>query len=180
MQTGIKMKFWDSINPAAMLGSMGIGTRTETGTEAIEATEKDRLGNCMRLDEMAIQEKMSEIGRLFYEKNKECTNLSEEYLELFDSVKKLENSRMEYYQQILCMEGNMLCLNCQAVIPLGSAFCNHCGKKIVVVEREVCTDDLAADKNETVQMKKRYCANCNTELGHGEIFCMKCGAKIDV
>lgn len=51
--------------------------------------------------------------------------------------------------------GMMLCPNCNAQIPNGSKFCNHCGSKI-------------NDK----------CPNCGADIPQGSSFCSECGQKL--
>ena len=115
-----------------------------------EPTEMERVMENIAQVEKEIQQRIFQLGQMYYENNL---------------------NRQGYYKNKLRLEGQMMCENCGSVIPFGSMYCNVCGKK---------ADEKQADSGEAVgQTFSRKCKKCGAELGTDSLFCMSCGTKIE-
>lgn len=128
-----------------------------------EPTEMDMVMENITRTEEELQQKIFQLGQMFFEDHKNDNNSSDRYYGLIDQLNKLEQNRKGFYKNKLRLEGKMICENCGAVIPYGSIFCASCGKK-------------ADEKQEKTDVLK--CAKCGAELEAGSQFCVSCGAKV--
>ncbi len=142
------------------------------GTQRESPEIRMTLENIARADG-EIQEKIFQLGQKYYEenKNKETGELSQPYASIIDAVKKLEENRKGFFKNKLRLEGQMMCENCDAIIPYGSVFCNQCGKKADEV-----SDNPGKPETYTENAK---CRQCGAALEEGSQFCMSCGAKVE-
>jgi len=134
-----------------------------------EPTEMDRVMENLRQAEGELQQKIYQLGQMYYEDNKNTIDTESKYYALVDLITKIDENRKGFFRNKLRLEGQMLCENCNAVIPYGSMFCNHCGKK-------------ASEKEEgaapAAPVASNRCANCGEELEAGSMFCGACGTKV--
>lgn len=79
--------------------------------------------------ETQIHENIFEIGRLFYETNKENDGYDSIYQKGMDAIRQLETDQKRMYGERLKLQGLMQCEYCDSIIPYGSTFCNNCGQK---------------------------------------------------
>lgn len=79
--------------------------------------------------EAQIHENILEIGRLFYETNKENDGYDSIYQNGMDALRQLESDKKQLYGERLKLQGLMQCEHCGTIIPYGSTFCNNCGQK---------------------------------------------------
>ena len=133
-----------------------------------ELTEMDRVMENIAQVEGELQQKIFQLGHLYYENNKDKIDPQSEYFVLMDMINKLEQNRKGFYKNKLRLEGSMLCESCGAVIPYGSMYCNVCGKRA----DEKQEDDAAG----TSQSK---CKKCGAVLSDGSLFCTACGTKVE-
>lgn len=77
--------------------------------------------------ENELQQKLLQLGQMYYVAHKDDTDTAE-FSDVVSMVKKLDSNRISFYQNYLRLQGNMMCIHCEAVIPYGSCFCNVCGK----------------------------------------------------
>lgn len=87
----------------------------------------------------AIRENIYEIGRLFYDENKDKSVEGSPYEKWMTAIRELEAEKKGLYREKLKLQGLMQCENCNSIIVYGSTFCNHCGSKLevsTVVEEE--------------------------------------------
>lgn len=134
-----------------------------------EITEMDRvMGNIAQV-ESELQQKIFQLGQLYYEKNKDKIDPQSEYFALMDIINKLEQNRKGFYKNKLRLEGSMMCENCGAVIPYGSMYCNICGKR---------ADEKQEGGAEPATSEKR-CRNCGEVLSEDSLFCTVCGTKVE-
>lgn len=94
-----------------------------------ELTEIQRVVENMRLTEEQIQQKFTQIGQAYYLKNVNKEDVEDEYKNLIEEIKKLDENRKGFYAHKLRLEGNMMCINCGEIVPYGSVYCIKCGKK---------------------------------------------------
>lgn len=79
--------------------------------------------------EAQIHENIFEIGRLFYETNKENIEYDSVYQKGMNALRQLESDKKKLYSERLKLQGLMQCEQCDSIIPYGSTFCNNCGQK---------------------------------------------------
>ncbi len=136
-----------------------------------EPTEMERVMENIAQVEKEIQQRIFQLGQMYYENNKNQITGDPQFAGIVDLVNKLDLNRQGYYKNKLRLEGQMMCENCGSVIPFGSMYCNVCGKK---------ADEKQADSGEAVgQTFSRKCKKCGAELGTDSLFCMSCGTKIE-
>lgn len=115
-----------------------------------------------------IQEKIFQLGQMYYEKNKDNKEIESDFRAQLELISKLDENRKSFFMNKLRLEGKMMCANCGTVIPYGSIFCNNCGKR-------------ADEKQEGKDMPAgatKICAVCGAELDEECLFCEKCGNRI--
>lgn len=132
-----------------------------------ELTEKERVMQNINQVECEIQEKIFQLGKMYYEEYKYENNIPNNYANVIDSIIKLEENRKGFYRNKLHLEGLMMCENCGSSIAFGSTYCNVCGKRADVKE----TID-------TMTNKARVCKNCGNALEDTAMFCENCGQKV--
>lgn len=128
-----------------------------------EPTEMDMVMQNIAQVEQELQQKLFQLGQMFFEDHKNDDNPSDRYYGMIDQINKLDQNRKGFLKNKLRLEGKMICENCGAVIPYGSIFCSFCGKK---------ADEKQADAD---VMK---CSKCGADLEAGSLFCSSCGAKV--
>lgn len=116
-----------------------------------------------------IQQRIFQLGQAYYEKYKDQTSDKPDFYEQIDLITKLDQNRKSFYMNKLRLEGKMMCANCGAVIPYGSVFCNHCGKK---------ADEKQENGAGAAQPAEKSCPVCGTKLEDGSLFCANCGNKV--
>lgn len=138
-----------------------------------EATEMDRVMENIAQSEAEIQQRIFQLGQLYYEdhKGKEKGDIEEKYFTLIDLINKLDLNRKGFFKNKLRLEGQMLCENCGSVISYGSVYCNVCGKK--ADERQ--EDEAAASMDDS----GKRCSACGASLEEDSLFCTSCGAKVE-
>ena len=94
-----------------------------------ELTEVERVEQNMAQIELEIQQKFTQLGTMFYRDYSNKDDLGENYQEMIEQIKKLDENRKGFYAHKMRLEGNMMCLNCGEIIPNGSVYCAKCGKK---------------------------------------------------
>lgn len=119
--------------------------------------------------EEEIQEKIFQLGQMYYEKNKDNKETEPDFYAQIDLITKLDENRKSFYMNKLRLEGKMMCANCGAVIPYGSIFCNICGKK--ASEKQESEGIVEGDK-------VKMCSSCGAKLDEDSLFCEICGNRI--
>ena len=138
-----------------------------------EATEMDRVVENIAQSEAEIQQRIFQLGQLYYEDNKGKGkgDIEEKYFTLIDLINKLDLNRKGFYKNKLRLEGQMLCENCGSVISFGSVYCNVCGKK---------ADEKQEDETVTsADDSGKRCSACGASLEEDSLFCTSCGAKVE-
>lgn len=83
-----------------------------------------------------------------------------------DSISASQALVKQYQDQLTILKGVAFCPNCNAEVPLTSAFCSNCGSKMVV-------------KPPVVQMNTgKTCPACGAFLSEGQMFCTNCGSRV--
>ncbi len=126
--------------------------------------EMKKIEKNMDQVESRIRENICEIGRLFYDANKDKDETDDSYKDLMETVRQLEKEKKELYREKLKLQGLMQCESCNNLIAYGSTFCNHCGQK--------------TGMNISLE-KKKICPFCGTQLDEDTLFCVSCGKQLD-
>lgn len=137
---------------------------------AKEPTEMERVKENIAKAESEIQQKIFQLGQMYYEENKNNSEIDEKYFTIVDLINKLDQNRKGFYKNKLRLEGHMMCENCGSVIPYGSMYCSICGKKADEKQENV---DTAESEGEL------KCKQCGMALEEGSRFCVSCGAKVE-
>lgn len=140
-----------------------------TKTPAIP-TEMDRVMENIAQVEGELQQRIFQLGQMYYEDNKNSSEIEEKYFAMVDLINKLELNRKGFYKNKLRLEGQMMCENCGAVIPYGSMYCNICGKK---------ADEKQEDANAAANPNEARCKQCGAILDADSLFCASCGTKVE-
>ncbi len=145
-----------------------------------EPTEMDRVMENIRQVESDIQQKIFQLGQAYYNDHKANDCGDETYFPLIDQINKLDQNRNGFYKNKLRLDGNMMCVNCGALIPYGSTFCNVCGKRADLVQDggpAVGNDASAAEPFSGA--RERTCTGCGAVLEPDSMFCTSCGQKVE-
>ena len=73
--------------------------------KANEPTELERTEQNIAQVEGEIQQRVYQLGQLFYEENKANENVDSKYYSLVDTIAKLELNRMGFYKNKLRLQG---------------------------------------------------------------------------
>lgn len=135
-------------------------------------TEMDRVMENIAQVEAELQQRILQLGQMYYEDNKNNRGIEEKYFAQVDLINKLSMNRKGFYKNKLRLEGQMMCDNCGAIIPYGSVFCNVCGGKMDEKQGNVMPIP-AINPNEI------RCKNCGAVLEDDSVFCTACGTKVN-
>lgn len=135
-----------------------------------EPTEMDRVMENIAQVESEIQQKIFQLGQMYYEENKNNCEMEEKYFAIVDLINKLDFNRKGFYKNKLRLEGQMMCENCGSVIPYGSMYCSICGQK---------ADEKQENAGTVVNVEAVKCKQCGMVLEEGSRFCVSCGAKVE-
>lgn len=152
---------------------MGLFSRfTSTGKNVAEKA-KD-LGTTTRLNARIAAEEakknkaLAEIGRLFYEKNKD--QLGSDYLPYSSQVASADREIAVLKEQLRSLRsGGRICKNCGATMDRHDIYCPVCGVKNDYY-KTFSSAEKAAPKN--------VCPVCQSEVPEGTKFCPTCGEKL--
>ena len=140
-----------------------------------EPTEMDYIMASIAQVESEMQQRIFQLGQMYYEDYKNSSSLEEKYHDLVDLINKLDQNRKGYYKNKLRLQGQMMCESCGAVIPYGSVYCNFCGKKTDEKQVNTGTEDMNAGM---AAAEPARCPQCNEVLEPGSIFCASCGTRV--
>lgn len=135
-------------------------------TTSKESPEMSQAKANLEDAETALRESIFRLGQTYYKENR--TNAGCEYAELVTLIGRQEENRRGFYQNVLRLEGKMMCENCGEIIPFGSAYCSACGNRPNAKPETSGAPDTAVIK----------CKICGATVEQGSIFCPSCGNKM--
>lgn len=136
---------------------------------AKEPTEIEKVEANLLQAENEMMQKLTQLGQMFFMENRENTELDPKYAALVGEIVKLDENRKSFYTHKLRVEGNMMCANCGQIIPYGSVYCSHCGKRADV-----------KDENASEAQPVRICPKCGTKMADSNAkFCVECGTPVE-
>lgn len=112
------MAFFDKIGESVNKGIGSVSSMFEVSGVS------SRLKNC----EEMLEERYTELGKLFYENSK--TSPSATYDELFAKIKEAHEAIELLKKEIQDAKGTVICPGCGAEVDKNVAFCSKCGTKI--------------------------------------------------
>lgn len=142
-----------------------------------ETSEMSRVMQNIAQVEGEIQQKLLQLGQMYYADHKDSNAGEEKYDTVIAIVRKLDQNRNGFYQNKLRLEGKMMCMSCGAVIPYGSRFCCMCGKK---ADEKQGNAGMDAGAGLDMEADVRRCANCGAVLEADSMFCTSCGQKVGI
>lgn len=123
--------------------------------------------------EGSIAAAFNEIGKKFYEDNKENRLSGSMYQELVDSVTAMYEEQYMIEKKILALQDMRKCTECGNILSLDSVFCNKCGARLEELPQEI----FGGNAEQTMQTSP-ICAVCGAPLENDAVFCSVCGAKV--
>ena len=114
-----------------------------------------------------------EIGKKFYEENKDARLQESMYQELVNSVTAMYKEQNVIEKKILALQDLRKCAKCGNVLSLDSVFCNKCGARLDELPQEI----FGGNAEQTMQTNP-ICAACGAPLENDAVFCSVCGAKV--
>ena len=139
------MGTWDDLK-----GSLFAAGR-DVSQKAKEVSEMAKIKMDIRTKEDFVEKQFASLGRAYYEANKDEAAAGD--VEQFAVIKEAidEIARME--QQLLDIQGVVLCPSCGKKSPIGTCFCSDCGTKLeeavseeVVVDAEVVSEEEVTEE----------------------------------
>ena len=160
--------------------------------------------NLIKEEEMKQNTLYLEIGEYYYNN---CRGQAEGELKALCDQVSVSQAQVEAYLSVgEESEEGYFCVQCDGEVPEGSAFCNHCGVKLLIEEvvaveepaeepttgeestaaeelveenAEELTEELVEEPAEEAIPANSYkqCSNCNNPLSAEDVFCTECGTK---
>ena len=134
----------------------------ETFSNAFEAST---LSSQLKICEDTLKKNYAEIGRLFYEQNKD--NIPAGYEQSFAKVKESLAAVAETGEKLREVKNVKACPSCGAEIGLAVKFCPKCGTECEVIP----VSEAKVDNGK--------CPGCGAKLKPGASFCNNCGMKVN-
>lgn len=130
------------------------------GKKSSEVLETARLNSEIAGFEDNIADLQFELGRAYYEQNKD--NPDGPFEEIVRQILRCEQEIRIRSERLISLKGMMYCPSCDAVIGMGDDFCSKCGAPLPTVKQEKA-EDMAE------------CINCGAQLSIEQAYCNKCG-----
>ena len=137
------MATWDDLK-----GSLFAAGR-DVSQKAKEVSEIAKLKMDIRTKEDFVEKQFAILGRAYYDAHKDdvCEKDAEQFGVITEAIDEID--RMN--QQLLDIQGVVLCPNCGKKSPIGTCFCSDCGTKLeeIIVDAEVVSEEPVADETVT-------------------------------
>lgn len=129
----------------------------------------------VQLDEFVarIREAYVEIGKHFYEENKDKVLTDVVYKECFSKIEQVKKEQENLELKELFKQGLRKCHGCEKHITIDSIYCNQCGTKLDPLPEEL----FETPELEVVEVTIPKCVECGIELEEDAVFCPNCGKK---
>ena len=150
------MALWENLSKKAT------NTTAKAVHQAKVFSETTRINGLISEEEKRINEKYSQIGKLFVEVYRD--GCDEQFADLMGAVLEAENKIKDYRLQIQNLKGETQCKQCGAILQKEALFCSNCG--------------WAVPKPEPAASSEK-CAHCGNVVEKGMRFCTSCGKPIE-
>ena len=134
------MGAWDDLK-----GSLFAAGR-DVSQKAKEVSEIAKIKMDIRTKEDFVEKQFASLGRAYYDTNKD--DVSAKDAEQFAVIKEAIDEIERMNQQLLDIQGVVLCPNCGKKSPVGTSFCSDCGSKLddIVVEATVVSEEPVVEE----------------------------------
>ena len=110
------------------LGDSIVSVTQEAVEKGKGMTDIAKLQYEMKTKEDFCKKQYEEVGRKFYEENKDV--IPESYVDLFEEIEAANHKIAEIKEQIANIKGGSSCPKCGAIVAASASFCSECGTKL--------------------------------------------------
>lgn len=139
-------------------------TGHDTVPKVKDSTEISRINTLIQTEQNEQMRLFADIGRLYYDLEKENGSLNEPFVELFSNVSESNDKIASYQAEILKIKNVKRCPKCGRECSQDSVFCAGCGTQLPQEEKIP---------------NGNHCTKCGAELAPDDAFCYNCGTKIE-
>lgn len=122
-----------------------VGEKTKQSTDLVKANIK------ISSEEKELAEIFCEIGKLYYDNNKE-TPCCDDMKALFDKVNEKSEAIASLKNQVRLIKGIVICEACGTEVSAENDFCGKCGTKLVKPEPVSEITEESVDHEDTVEV----------------------------
>ena len=129
------MANWENIKDSLFAAGRDVSQKAK------EVSEVAKLKMDIHAKEDFVEKQFAILGRAYYEVKKD--NVSAEEEEQFEVIKEALDEIERMNQQMLDIQGVVVCPNCGKKVPADNCYCSTCGAKLddVVVDAEVVSEE---------------------------------------
>lgn len=125
----------------------------------------------------SIDDAVYELGKAYYEANKE--NTASEFAAQIEAINAKMKVEYTWHQYRLSLDGQRMCDSCKSFITADSAFCNRCGAPVTPIDfSTILGTNQNAPQAADNAGQGLCCPKCGKKLVAGAMFCEACGTKI--
>lgn len=139
-------------------------TGHDTVQKVKDSTEISRINTLIQAEQNEQIKIFAEIGRQYYNLEKENDALNEPFAKLFSDISESNEKITSYQAEILRIKNVKRCPKCGRECSQDSVFCAGCGTQLPQEEKII---------------NGNHCTKCGIELAPDDAFCFNCGAKIE-
>ena len=135
------MASWEGIKDSLFAAGRDVSQKAK------EVSEIAKLKMDVHAKEDFVEKQFAALGRAYFEKNKE--NGSVDDAEAFSVIQEALEEINRMNQQILDIQGVIVCPKCGKKVPSGNSFCSDCGEKLdeVVADAEVVSEEVVEEES---------------------------------
>ena len=133
------MAAWDDLKDSLFAAGRDVSQKAK------EVSEIAKLKMDIRAKEDFVEKQFAALGRAYYEANK--GHADEKDAEPFRVIKDAMDEVARMQQQLLDIQGVVVCPNCGTKSPVGKSYCSDCGAKLddVVVDTEIVSEETIVE-----------------------------------
>lgn len=139
-------------------------TGHDTVQKVKDSTEISRITSLIQAEQNEQIKIFAEIGRQYYDLEKENAMLNELFTKLFSDISESNEKIASYQAEILRIKNVKRCPKCGRECSQDSVFCAGCGTQLPQEEKII---------------NGNHCTKCGIELAPDDAFCFNCGTKIE-
>lgn len=148
-----------------------------TGVSAENSGKIREAENRWMQAKKSIDDAVYELGKAYYEANKE--NTASEFAAQIEAINAKMKVEYTWHQYRLSLDGQRMCDSCKSFITADSAFCNRCGAPVTPIDfSTILGTNQNAPQAADNAGQGLCCPKCGKKLVAGATFCEACGTKI--
>lgn len=148
-----------------------------TGVSAENSGKIREAENRWMQAKKSIDDAVYELGKAYYEANKE--NTASEFAAQIEAINAKMKVEYTWHQYRLSLDGQRMCDSCKSFITADSAFCNRCGAPVTPIDfSTILGTNQNAPQAADNAGQGLCCPKCGKKLVAGAMFCEACGTKI--